>query len=539
MKFTNKISALGRKTKLAIAVLGLGFAVAVPLAVNAEFYPDRPTFDYNKGSANSNCTDPNDPATQNGRCGSLNGPVFNSFVNTPSYGDERAFLDARRSDQTAAGSYKNVLPEVTEGSKEIVLRTYVHNNANQNTNASGKGIAHNTKVRIALPTATEQVLRARSYISASNASMVEDTVDFTANKKFRVEYVPGSAIIYNNGPINGAKLSDSVVTTGAPIGFNALNGELPGCFQYEAVVQIKVRVIPQESPNLQLVKEVKVKGDQGWKKEVSTKPETEVQWRLGTKNISNSTLTQVNVRDVLPPHVKLVPGSVRMIDANQDKVQNDAPLFGGGLGLGTYPSGGIRYIIFNTVTKGDFEGCEVRVRNVAYAKSTQTPNEVKDSSDVVITKENCNPPVNPTYSCDLLQAQVLQGRTVKFTTNATATNGATIKRYFYTFGDGTEEFKTDQNMVEHTYAKDGQYVARVKVEVLVNGELKIAESDKCAAALNFTTPPTPPTPPVTPPGTTTTSLPDTGPGDVAAIFVAVSLASGVGYYVFSRKYYRV
>lgn len=530
MKLANKIRSFSLKAKMAVAILTLGAVIAVPLAVNAEFYPDRPVFDYNK-SGNGDCNDPNNPARDGGRCGSLTGPVFNSFINTPSYGDERAFFDGRRSDMPTNTNADDIA-DVNKGSKEVVLRTYIHNNANQNTNNTN-GMAHNTKVRIALPTATEQVLRARSYITADNAAMVEDTADLLGTEKFKVEYVPGSAKLLRGTSVY--PLTDSVVSTGAQVGNTAMNGEFPGCFDYAALVEIRVKVIVQENPNLQLVKEVKVKGEQGWKKEVSTKPGTEVQFRLGTKNISNSTLTEVNVRDVMPPHVQLVPGSVRMIDANQDTVQKDTPLFGGGFGLGTYPSGGIRYIIFNTVTKDDFSECQVRVRNVAYAKSTQTPNEVKDSSDVVITKEKCNPPVTPSYSCDLLKATTGPNRTAKFTTSASASGGATIKSYIYNFGDGSAEFTTDKAIVDHTYAKDGNYAARVKVLVAVNNENKVAESDKCATVVSFTTPPTTTTPGT--PGTpgTPTTLPSTGAGDVIAVFIAVTISSTVAYTVVVRR----
>lgn len=530
MKFSTIIRSLGRKTKVAIAAVVLTAAVAVPLAVNAEFYPDRPVFDYNK-SGNGNCADPANPARDGGRCGSLNGPVFNSFINTPSYGDERAFFDGRRSDQ-AANTNKDDIVDVNKGSKEVVLRTYVHNNANQATNSTN-GVAKDTKVRVALPTATEQVLRARSYISASNAAMVEDTADLMGTEKFKVEYVPGSAKLLRGTA--SYSLSDSIVTTGAPIGDTAMNGNLPGCFDYAALVEIKVKVVVQENPELQLTKEVKVKGTDGWSKEISTKPGTRIQWRLGTKNISNSTLNQVNVRDVLPPHLTVVPGSVRMIDATQDTVQNDAPLFGGGLGLGTYPSGGIRYIIFDTTTKDDFSGCTVRLRNLAYAKSQQTPTEDQDSSVVNITKENCKP-VTPAYSCDLLTAtKTGTGREVKFTTKASASGGATIKRYIYNFGDGSAELTTDKSEVTYTYTKDGNFAARVKVQVAVGNETKTVESDKCAAPVSFSTTP-PPVTPTTP--TTPGKLPDTGAGDVIATFIAVASASAAGYYVLARRFAR-
>lgn len=532
MKILNKIRSLSRKGKVAVVVLALGLGVAVPLT-QAEFYPDRPTFDYNKYDPNNqNCQDPKNPAANYGRCGSLNGPVFNSFINTPSYGDERAFFDGRRSDM-AANTNADDIKNVNEGSKEVVLRMYVHNNANQDTNSTN-GVARNTKVRISLPTGTEQVLRARAYISADNAAMVEDTADLMGTEKFSLSYIPGSAKLLRGTAQYG--LSDSIITDGAPIGDKVMNGDLPGCFGYAALVEVRVKVNVQEQPKLQLVKEVKVKGAQGWNKEVKTKPGTEVQWRLGTKDISNSNLNNVIVRDVLPPHVKLVPGSVRLINANSDKVQPDGPLFAGGFNVGNYVPGSVQYVIFNTTILDDFSACEARIRNVAHAKSDQTPTEETDSSDVVITKDNCNQPKTPVFSCDLLTATIGPNRSVKFDAKATAINGAEIVTYEYDFGDGTPVLGTNQTSVNHTYAKDGQYAARLTVKVKANNEIKPVTSDKCAALVNFTTPP-PTTPPTGNGGPE--ELPNTGPGEIASLFAGTSAAGVLAYrWALGRRYNR-
>lgn len=399
MKLSNKIRSLSRKGKLAVAVLALGVGVALPLTVKAEFYPNRPTFDYNKTSG-GDCNDPNNPAAQNGRCGSMNGPVFNSFVNTPSYGDERTFLDARRTDQTAPGSSKNVLPDVTKGSKEVIMRMYVHNNANSSTNASGKGVARNTKVRIALPENEGSALRSVGYISADNATprVVEDTVDLTSTESFRIDYKPGSAIIYNNGPLNGSKISDSVVTTGAPIGYDALNGNLPGCFEYEAVIEITVKVTPKEVPNMDVDKKVRKYSEGkkgGWVSEVNAKPGEEVEWMLNTKNIGKAALTNVVTRDVLPPHMELVSGSIKFTNAKGSQKLEDGPLFQSGYNAGKYDPEDNTVVIFKTKVLGDFEECQTRVRNVVFAHSKEYPQDVKDDADVVITRENCVPPTTP------------------------------------------------------------------------------------------------------------------------------------------------
>ncbi len=537
MKLFNKIKQTHRKVLLAL--LSLLLLVGVPTVVGlvkAEFYPDRTPFDYNKPC------NPNDGDIYD-RCGSLTGPVFNSFIHTPSYGDERAFVDARRSDQTAAGSFKNVLPDVTQGSKEIVVRMYVHNNANQSTNASGLGVAKNTKVRVDLPSAESQTLRARGYISADNASpqLVEDTVDFVDSQKFKVEYVPGSATLYNNGAFQGGKtLSDNIVTSGAPIGDDALDGKVPGCFEHEAVVQIKLKVVVPEQPKIEFKKEVRKKGETAWHENVNVKPGDQVEWLLTTKVVSGGVQNNIVVRDQGVPSMDLVHDSVKWIDGAQGTVkQDDAPLFSSGINFGNYTTNGGFYVMFASTAKGDFEGCEARVRNLAFVKSTQTPNEIEDSADVVITKENCQPS-QPKYSCDLLKATKVSGLQYRYEVNYTAENGAQIKSFSYDFGDQTGPMVTDKNVVEHTYAQPGDYPAKVTLTFTVDGQDKVVTSDKCATVINTEKPmctvpgkehlpPDSPECRETPPGTPPSEIPDTGAGDLVGLFVATTVAGSLAY----------
>ncbi len=527
MKFTNPIKKFFSKIpkKLLLVIVSVFLAVGVAGLVRAEFYPDRPTYDYNKPC------NPND-ADKYDRCGSLEGPVFNSFINTPSYGDERAFADARKSENTASGSYKNVLEDVTTGSREVVVRMYVHNNANSDTNASGKGIARDTKVRVALPTAESQTLRTRSYVSASNAAMVEDTVDLVGAQAFKVEYVPGSAIIYSNGPVNGQKLSDNIVTTGAPIGYNALDGNLPGCFDYEAVVQIRVRVIVKEVPTLKFTKQVRMAGTKEWKKEVTAKPGDKVEWLLTTQTAGTGVNNNITVLDVPAPNTSLVPGSVKWIDGAQGTVpQGDTGLFnGGGINFGNYgPNSGF-YVTYGSTLGGDFKECEVRVRNLAYVKSTQVK-EIGDDADVVIKKDNCQPEKpKPVYSCDLMTAEKVGDKKYKFVVNYTAKDGASLKIATFDFGDGSEKFVTDKTTTEHTYTKDGSFVARVALTFRVDGQDKVVEGDKCATPISITTPTTPDKP-VTP----AKELPNTGAGNLLGIFVGVSTMGAALYQAVARR----
>lgn len=169
-------------------------------------------------------------------------------------------------------------------------------------------------------------------------------------------------------------------------------------------------------------------------------------------------------------------------------------------------------------------------------------------------------PKTPTFSCDLLTLTKIGDRKVRLAVDASAAGGATIKRYIYNFGDGSQALTTDKNIVEHDYTKDGTFTASVQVVVDSDGKgtEKTITSDKCAAPIKFV-PPTcvdnPKTPedecnpcvdnpntpvneckPTTPPSTPGGSLPNTGPGSVAAIFVAVTVAGTAVYNFAARRF---
>jgi hypothetical protein len=233
----------------ALLVMGLlSVLITLPHRAWAEFYPPRPIYDYAKFDPSSaSCQDQLNPAFDHGRCGPTDGPVFDSFINTPSYGDERAFFDARRSDHTKLGSYENVLYDVSGGSQEVVLRIYVNNDANENFGY--KTSAQNATVRVALPTNACSHLRAVAYISASNAApqTVEDTVDLVDKKRFSVQFIRGSAEIFRQD--GNQPLSDDIVDRGAAITNNGVSGFFEAGFDKDAQVQLHVRIVPMETRN--------------------------------------------------------------------------------------------------------------------------------------------------------------------------------------------------------------------------------------------------------------------------------------------------
>jgi hypothetical protein len=200
--------------------------------------------------------------------------------------------------------------------------------------------------------------------------------------------------------------------------------------------------------------------------------------------------------------------------------------------MGSYASGSGLYTMFDTKVLDNFETCEVRVRNVGYMSSKQTA-ERNDTADLVITKDNCEPeqPETPVYSCTNLGSTLIGEKTYRFTTSATAANGATVKHYVFNFGDGSTELVTDKNVTEHTFSKDGTFVVAVDVAFTVDGETVIDEGNEdCVAKVTISTEKETPTTPTTP-----TVLPNTGAGSVAGIFVAVTLAGAYAHRVITLK----
>jgi hypothetical protein len=221
----------GLKRSLIGLALVAGIALVPAVTSLAGFSPaDRPTFTWDNTASYV---------------------TFNSITNNPSVGDERPFLSGKVN--SAPG---NVVDNIhVNDNDEVVLRVYLHNNAASNLNL----VSTNTRVKILLPKAASAATYAAGYITSDNANprVVADTVDFNGDRPFTVEYLPGTAYLTNKIFTSGTLISDSVVSdSGALVGYNALDGRVPGCFEYSGYVTIRVRVhmqpqvVPAYSCNL-------------------------------------------------------------------------------------------------------------------------------------------------------------------------------------------------------------------------------------------------------------------------------------------------
>ena len=181
-----------------------------------------------------------DWAFESERFGFTDGPHFNSYINTPSYGDERAFLDAKPSSHKQAGGFRNELLDV---SGRYLVRLYLGNGAVEDPNLAHAMTARNTRVRFEIPSGAANGVTIQARVAADNAIPTEiyDVVSFRDDSElFSLALVHGSARIYTNEYPNGRRLSDEIVGDGVLIGSGQLNGNVPPGFQHSVIITIEL-----------------------------------------------------------------------------------------------------------------------------------------------------------------------------------------------------------------------------------------------------------------------------------------------------------
>lgn len=176
--------------------------------------------------------------------------VFNSISDSV-IGHEANFVGARENTgiNDSTRNVWNANSIEVESDKTYFVRLYVHNNS---PNAL-KSIALDTRIRFAIhdtvfvnETENDEgnyQAAVYGYITSSNAtpSQYMDGVRFVSKRPFHLVYIFGTALFENNEiGLGGCKLSDEIITKGVLIGYDELNGEIPGCYQYASYTTIKV-----------------------------------------------------------------------------------------------------------------------------------------------------------------------------------------------------------------------------------------------------------------------------------------------------------
>ncbi len=294
--------------------------------------------------------------------------IFNT-ISDSTIGNEKNFVAARRCTQRKDGSWDGAAKDTVwrgnditvEDGKYYIIRLFVHNN-----NPNGEdAIAEDTRVKFSIPNGTSQQvqnddgsagyqIQVNGFINSSNAVPSEywDYINFNSDTPFYLDYIYGSALLENNGiGLGGLTLGDNIVkaasTDGVLIGYDALDGRIPGCYQYDNYVTIKVKAVFDYEYTVE--QKVRLAGsDNDWEDAIKAKVGDKVEFRIEYKNTSDTSQTGVAIKDILPANLKYVAGSTVLKNLNQPsgaKVVRNS-LVENGIRIGDYAAGANAYVYF-------------------------------------------------------------------------------------------------------------------------------------------------------------------------------------------------
>jgi uncharacterized repeat protein (TIGR01451 family) len=466
---------LNRLPKKMLAVFAsIALLISIGVSVGASFGPDRPTFTWDK------------PA---------NYVTFNSMTDNPKAGDERYFLTGSK----PGGSFTDPVTGLQDG-EVVTLRMYVHNNAASNLNLK----AENTRVRVQLPAGSKQAQQITGFISANNAAptVVSDTLDLSGvnNGFFELEYIAGSASYKNN--VGTFKLSDSIVSNdGALVGYDQMNGVVPGCEEFSGWVTLKVKV---NMPRYVIQKSARLAGEGAdkWRENVNAKIGDTIEWRIEFRNIGSTTLNDVVVLDELPPYMTAEKGTVKLINSNHPVAspymfpdtaiqQKDGKIYVN-TQIGDYLPNSNGFVRFSSKIISDPKiSCDNhKLTNKSYATPSGYGAVSSYAYVTVVNDKACEPPKPQSITCDALKVDILNNKTREVEAKVTGSaQNTTITGYKIDFGDNTV---VNQQTAKHTYVDYGKYTIKAYVTGTVDGKTVTVGGDGgCVKTVEFTKPPEP------------------------------------------------
>ena len=329
--------------------------------------------------------------------------VFNSITNNPAHGDERNFVQIKE-----AGASNNTYADKLNivAGKTYTVYVYYHNNAAANLNLVATNTRMNTQLPSTVKANTETAISAKIMADNANPKTVWDEAKVTAKENVVLKYVSGSATIYSKGAVNGQKLnSNEFLTSGALIGYNALDGRVQGCHQFTGYVTYDFVVEAANKPNFTIAKTVSLSGKKAYGENVNTTDNQTVDFKLIYTNTGNTKQTGVIIKDVLPTGLTYVKGSTKLSNQSTGgKWQSVSDNIGTtGINIGDYAAGGNAYIMFSAKIN-DFD-CGKQVEITNYAQAITKDGTKQDSAKVIVKTEAC--PIKDIQVCDLTSKKVI------------------------------------------------------------------------------------------------------------------------------------
>lgn len=325
--------------------------------------------------------------------------TFNSIINNNAIGYEQDFV---RVGEVGSGKAVAQSVYVTPG-KDYQVWIYYHNDGKSSLNESGAGIARNVRLATGLSTwkiNSSKSAKVSAQISADNANptAVWDDAEFKTTSKEDVilEYVPGSARIYNKGTNNESVLpqtifSDNFSTNkGAPISHNAgadFAGLVPACSEYSGHIVYTIRA---KQVGAKVSKTVSKDGKTFFGS-VDAKPGDTVTYKVEFENTGTTDLKNVTFHDKLPSGVSLIKGTTVLVNnANPNGLTMKDIIGANGFNTGLYGKGAkatLTYKVKINSTILDKYKCDTKYsfKNTIYV--AHDDGEINDSSTINVKRD--------------------------------------------------------------------------------------------------------------------------------------------------------
>lgn len=356
--------------------------------------------------------------------------TFDSITDNPDWGDERGF--ALIKDVTDAGSDNNngtiasgndnrKFTETVEAKDghTYMVKMFVHNNAAANYNLTAK----NTRLMVSVPTAAGNSSMIQGQIAADNCGANtsgaagspckfwdEAYLTGATGFNFKTSYVAGSARYYNNVKdfkTAGFTLDDGIITeNGAKVGYNQMDGNVSGCFQYSGYATFLVKVTT-DTPAFTFTKQVRVLTDDmvknndtksGWGYNIKANPGDTIQYKVNFVNVGQTVQKNVIIKDYMDNQLSYLPKSTYIINGNNPRPginQSDDSWVTKGLNIGSYNPNSNGIVEYKAkVPDNDKLQCgENTFDNVALGYTENSG--IKLAQTIVTVHKDCVNPPNP------------------------------------------------------------------------------------------------------------------------------------------------
>lgn len=406
----------------------------------------------------------------------------------------------------------------------INIQVWYHNKELED---SGK-VADNVRVRVTIPGTKQTNHTISSYVKGTNTNYVTDTASVHSSIPTNLRFIPGSAIRRYNSGTNAnphwvtQAVPDSVVGDGYTV------PHVKPCWNFQESITLQAKL---SAPVISIIKQVKVEGSSTWVTNTQASPGDTLAYLITVKNEGNTQLNNVIIRDSLPPRITLVPGSVKLYNANhRDGITMSDNLINGGINTGNYTVGSDVKVRFQATVPAADRSCNMTFTNVGITRS----DEVGEYHNNAVTTVPCQP------------LEGVRIRIVKFNdingSRAQESNEPNLSGWqFKVTGPGTDETVTtdESGTALLTSLEPGRYtVTEINQEgwenttgLVIVRDVTVDESTQTFTFGNRTLGENPPTTP----GGGETTLPVSGPEDALPIAGAMTMSGGILAWIRSKK----